>query len=247
MISLKEKAEALFQKYEELHKKMSTSSENLNKYIEYFNKSILLIEKQTIDSKKLLQSQTKSFNLNDDSLQDLLKQSSVILESIHEFKENTKKLKLIISLLKQIKQKTSLLSLNASVESAHAGEMGKGFATIAAAISHLESYFLLIGEKVKSSIKENEEIRTREENALEKDQQNLNSLKSALSQNKQYNNSVFQHLVSNIKIMESIKEHNNQLKSDFLLKDLNTITLEIKREKERIQDLTGSIKKNLKS
>ena len=65
--------------------------------------------------------------------------------------ESTKKINTISEAISQITEQTSLLSLNASIESARAGEAGKGFAVVATEIGKL-------AEQSKNSTKEIKEI-----------------------------------------------------------------------------------------
>lgn len=69
------------------------------------------------------------------------------IDSISKIKEISSKINSVLNLVKDIADKISLLSLNASIEAARAGESGKGFAVVAEEISNLS-------EKTRTSIKE---------------------------------------------------------------------------------------------
>jgi len=58
---------------------------------------------------------------------------------VESLKNYTSQMVNIVSLIKEIAEQTSLLSLNASIEAARAGEAGRGFAVVAGEISSLSS------------------------------------------------------------------------------------------------------------
>lgn len=64
-------------------------------------------------------------------LEDVLREMGVHAEPITRLANKVEKIKLIISVMDGIAQKTDLLSLNASIEASRAGESGKGFALVA--------------------------------------------------------------------------------------------------------------------
>jgi methyl-accepting chemotaxis protein len=66
------------------------------------------------------------------------------------FHENSLKISQIISKIEEISRQTQLLSLNASLEAARAGEAGRGFAVVAASIRELA----LVTSESASEIKE---------------------------------------------------------------------------------------------
>lgn len=64
-------------------------------------------------------------------LEDVLKQMVENAEPIYRLSNRVEKIKMVMSVMEELSQKTDLLSLNASIEATRAGEMGKGFGLVA--------------------------------------------------------------------------------------------------------------------
>tara|TARA_Y100001960_G_C14778551_1_gene884928 strand:+ start:5262 stop:6323 length:1062 start_codon:yes stop_codon:yes gene_type:complete len=81
----------------------------------------------------LMQENGNCQNLITDSQNELLK----LKEEFSSFEEDLKEVKNILSLITNVSEKTNLLSLNASIEAARAGDAGKGFAVVAEEVKKL--------------------------------------------------------------------------------------------------------------
>lgn len=64
-------------------------------------------------------------------LENVLKQMVEYTKPIYRLSGKVEKIRMVMSVLDEVSQKTDLLSLNASIEATRAGEMGKGFALVA--------------------------------------------------------------------------------------------------------------------
>ncbi|QGU94847.1 hypothetical protein GOM49_06810 [Clostridium bovifaecis] len=94
-------------------------------------------------------------------VEDITKGNNDIKEILNETVKNTENTDNVISFIKDVSKKTNLLGLNASIESARAGDAGKGFGVVASEIRKLaESSNKSIKEiettlfKIKSNSKE---------------------------------------------------------------------------------------------
>lgn len=79
------------------------------------------------------------------------------VEAMHSIAKSSSEIGQIVGLIDEIAFQTNLLSLNASVEAARAGDAGKGFAVVASEVRSLAQRSAEAAKKIKTLIKTSEE------------------------------------------------------------------------------------------
>lgn len=122
-------------------------------------------------------------------IQGVAKTSNDILQEINATNEDMKKTDEIIGFVQNVSKQTNLLGLNAAIESARAGEMGKGFSVVANEIRKLSnSSSESIGEinnvltKLKTSIENVTNNISENNSAFETQAANIEEINSSISE-----------------------------------------------------------------
>ena len=124
------------------------------------------------------------------SIEEGQKLASITVDSMNSINEQTKAIADAISVIDQIAFQTNILSLNAAVEAATAGEAGRGFAVVAAEVRNLAA----------RSAEAAKEIKTIVENATKKANDGKDIAKNMIDGYKQLNENIQQtiNLISDI-------------------------------------------------
>jgi len=95
-------------------------------------------------------------------LEDVLKQMVENAKPIYRLSGKIEKIKMVMSVMDELSQKTDLLSLNASIEATRAGEMGKGFALVANEIRNMAEHSRDSSQEIRAIVddifKDNEAV-----------------------------------------------------------------------------------------
>lgn len=157
------------------------------------------------------------------------------LQSMRMILDFSRKIEKIILIIKDIANKTNLLSLNASIEAERAGEHGKGFAVVAREVSKL-------AEETNRSVKDIKELITGTSNTVSKGEKQISSI---FSEMKEIIQKIEKSIQTNQEISEEIKSFLNsgkELKKKYseIAHYIKVIEYAILEEKEAIQFVTKS-------
>lgn len=112
-------------------------------------KELLQISEQIVDS--LTQANTRVTNIAEGA-ENLDTTSSTLLEQSNKARKEVKNTDEVLTFIKRIADQTNLLGLNASIEAARAGDMGKGFGVVANEIRKLSNETVSSTEKIRNTL-----------------------------------------------------------------------------------------------
>ncbi len=117
--------------------KTSKSISEMAEHVETINQISDESAKHAQSSIEIINEGQDAVNLTVDKINDSIRVSDDVNNSISELSSQMGKVKEIVDVIRQISSQTNLLALNASIEAARAGEAGRGFAVVASEIGTL--------------------------------------------------------------------------------------------------------------
>jgi len=142
----------------------------------------------------------------------------------------------IITIITEISEQTNLLSLNASIEAARAGDMGKGFAIVASEVSNLS-------EKTQESVKDIKKLISLSDKTVD---QGVKSVESSVGVISNILKNISEIHINSESVVESVNQQSTNV--DFInrsYEELQKLSSEIdnsaKEEKIAIDQVTHSL------
>ena len=183
---------------------MGTMIENTSTQVENLNSAAVEMSNASASARDALEELN---HINEKAIESI----EVIYQQTHTTNESALKIKDVTELIASIAEETNLLSLNASIEAARAGDAGKGFAVVASQIQKLAEQSNASTKKIDDII---HMLLTDSENAvhtMEEVREVMHQLSEKVEQTKQVFGSVNQGIDQSISGMETISEHTRQL------------------------------------
>ena len=156
--------------------------------------------------------------------------------SMNYMKDVSGKIGGIITIITEISEQTNLLSLNASIEAARAGDMGKGFAIVASEVSNLS-------EKTQESVKDIKKLISLSDKTVD---QGVKSVESSVGVISNILKNISEIHINSESVVESVNQQSTNV--DFInrsYEELKKLSSEIdnsaKEEKIAIDQVTHSL------
>lgn len=183
---------------------MGTMIEDTSTQVENLNSTAVEMSNASASARDALEELN---HINEKAIESI----EVIYQQTHTTNESALKIKDVTELIASIAEETNLLSLNASIEAARAGDAGKGFAVVASQIQKLAEQSNASTKKIDDII---HMLLTDSENAvhtMEEVREVMHQQSEKVEQTKQVFGSVNQGIDQSISGMETISEHTRQL------------------------------------
>jgi methyl-accepting chemotaxis protein len=204
-----------------------------------------------------IKSVTQTLFKNADNVKELLAASEVgraglqgVATDIQEISRDSEGLLEINSVMQSIASQTNLLSMNAAIEAAHAGESGKGFAVVADEIrklaensSHQSKTISAVLKKIKSSI---DKITASTDNVLNKFEAIDSGVKVVAEQEENIRNAMEEQGEGSKQILQSIGSLNEttgnvRSGSQEMLEGSKEVIRESQNLEKATQEITGGM------
>lgn len=241
---------------EEVSEGATNQAQNAQNGVEEMNGLSNRLDKISVNSNEMDRLSSNTMNLGSKGLSmiDTLIEKSYktkmatneVNEIVQDMNENTRKINMISETIAEITEQTSLLSLNASIESARAGEAGKGFAVVAEEIGKLAEQSKNSTEEIKKIIASIQEKSDTAVNAIKSTEVVVNEQDFAVGQTQK----IFSEILDSISIMinkvEEVKlsiEEINQKKQSTLIEieNISSISQETASASEQVTASTEEI------
>lgn len=123
----------------------------ISEHLQSLNNMSQKIETLLKHSDEITAENNRSLSVAESGMKEIYNHTGESMKTISELSKDSKRISDIVNIIQDISRQTDILSINASIEAAHAGQAGKGFSIVAAEMGTLSS-------RTKSSAQEIGEI-----------------------------------------------------------------------------------------
>ena len=138
--------------------KMMQSVKNQNSTITQTSSSLSSMSQNIYDISEKASQQRTGMNAIVKSLDSQMSLMQQLVENVQQVKVSSDKISNFVQAVNKIASQTGLLAMNASIEAAHAGVLGKGFSVIAQEIRKLSEETTKNAQNITDTLQQNEEI-----------------------------------------------------------------------------------------
>lgn len=202
--------------------------ENLSVRIKTVNNSMKEIMEQVADSKKMIGGGMQTVEEMMEQSQNTSKATLEVQEQVQNLGERMEQVSDFVDIIQSISEETNLLSLNASIEAARAGDAGRGFAVVAEEIRKLSDNTAKTVNEIHNIISEidmsTKSVIDKVEEAEEISSIQVNSAKSTIT--------AFTQINDFMETLTSCMQHVSE--------DVTSMNVERKKAMEAIQSIGAS-------
>lgn len=185
-------------------------------------------------SKKIAENMKIVKSQSDDSIHISKEGENLVIsatQTMHRIVESSKKITNILSMINDISEQINLLSLNASIEAARAGDSGKGFAVVAEEVGKL-------ADNTSHQVKEIHSLSVEIEKNVSEGSQMVEDIRSTIS-------AIMHNVSDNSRLIEEITDHTeNQAQNHNTIKE---VMKDLEKKARSIIDVANFQESNSKS
>ncbi|MFA9397300.1 MAG: methyl-accepting chemotaxis protein [Clostridiaceae bacterium] len=224
-------------------------AENFNLKIVKAIDSVIKVNNLTETSNDIIEESSDAINKLTDASENNSHAMTEVGKTIGTLYNSTKDILTILDKIKAITEQTNLLSLNASIEAARAGDAGRGFAVVASEIRKLS-------EKSKDASMQIKQIITKVNNGIKDSMEITDSAQSTFSEESkqvEVTVKVFESIKNNINSINSVMEETKQIieiidkDKDVLSDSINNIAAISQKNTASTEEVTASVQNQANS
>lgn len=205
---------------------MTAISDNLRSLDEMSREIELLLQR----SNEITAENNTSLSVAEDGMKQIYKYTDTSMKTISELSEQSRRILDIVQMIGDISRQTNILSINASIESAHAGEAGRGFSIVAEEMVTLSNQTKDSAQEIGNIIADftkniKNAVGSMEQNfsLTQEGMENMNRIKSSAEKLSDSNNEISQNIGRIADVISDVAKSGN---------DVSTMLSEVSRNIE---------------